>query len=153
MDWLSDHQWAGWLGAALALGLLELISLDLVFAMLAVGALVGLVASGLGAPFVLAFLLALGASAGTLALLRPPLLRRLHGGPDLTIGHHRLVGTHGTMTVGGSGTVPGQVRLADGLWSALPYDDTLALEPGQAVEVLEIRGATAYVHPLPQLDP
>lgn len=150
--WVRDNQWSGWLTAAVALGVIELVSLDLVFAMLAVGAMVGLVASGLGAPFIAAFLLAVGASAASLLVLRPPLIRRLHSGPDLTMSHHRLVGTQGVVTEALTGTRPGQVRLADGLWSAAPYDDTLSIEPGQTVEVLEIRGATAYVHPIPQLD-
>ena len=152
MDWLSDHQWAGWLSAAVALGVVELVSLDLVFAMLAAGALVGMVSSLLGAAFVLSFLLAVGASAATLLLLRPPLIKRLHSGPELTMSHGRLVGTQGVATLRITGTEVGQVRLAGELWSAAPYDDTLAIEPGETVEVLEIRGATAYVHPVPQLD-
>ena len=41
MDWLSDHLWAGWLALAVALGALELVSLDLFLIMLAGGALVG----------------------------------------------------------------------------------------------------------------
>ena len=41
MDWLSDHLWVGWLGLAVALGALELVSLDLFLIMLAGGALVG----------------------------------------------------------------------------------------------------------------
>ena len=153
MDWLSDHQWAGWLSAAVALGVVELVSLDLVFAMLAAGALVGMVSSLLGAAFVLSFLLAVGASAATLLLLRPPLIKRLHSGPELTMSHGRLVGSQGVATLRITGTEVGQVRLAGELWSAAPYDETLAIEPGETVEVLEIRGATAYVHPVPQLDP
>ena len=39
------------------------------------------------------------------------------------------------------------------IWSAQPYDETLTIEPGETVEVFEIRGATAYVHPIPRLDP
>ena len=35
MDWLSDHLWVGWLGLAVALGALELVSLDLFLIMLA----------------------------------------------------------------------------------------------------------------------
>jgi membrane protein implicated in regulation of membrane protease activity len=150
--WLTDHQWAGWLSVAVALGVVELFSLDLVFAMLAAGALVGMVSSALGAAFVVSFLLAVGASTATLLLLRPPLVKRLHGGPDLTMSHHRLVGTQGVVTQALTGTQTGQVRLAGELWSAAPYDETLVIEPGATVEVLEIRGATAYVHPIPQLE-
>ena len=153
MDWLSNHEWAGWLGAAIALGVVEVFSLDLVFAMLAAGALVGMVSSALGAAFVVSFLLAIGTAGATLFLLRPPLIKRLHSGPDLTMSHGRLVGSQGLVTTRISGHEVGQVRLAGDLWSAAPYDETLAIEPGETVEVLEIRGATAYVHPVPRLDP
>lgn len=153
MDWLSENGWAGWLGAAIALGVVEVFSLDLIFAMLAFGALVGMTSSALGAAFIVSFLLAIGASAATLLLLRPPLIKRLHGGPELTMSHSRLVGTQGLAVTRISGQEVGQVRLAGELWSAAPYDDTLAIEPGETVEVLEIRGATAYVHPVPRLDP
>ena len=43
MDWLSDNLWAGWLALAVALGALELVSLDLFLIMLAGGAVVGAV--------------------------------------------------------------------------------------------------------------
>ena len=48
---------------------------------------------------------------------------------------------------------PGRVRLAGEIWSAAPYDEHLTIEPGETVEVFEIRGATAYVHPVPTLEP
>ena len=44
---------------------------------------------------------------------------------------------------------PGRIRLAGEIWSAAPYDENLTIEPGETVEVFEIRGATAYVHPVP----
>ncbi len=47
---------------------------------------------------------------------------------------------------------PGRVKVGGEIWSAKPYDETLAIEPGATVEVLEIRGATAYVHPVPSID-
>ncbi|HYF73353.1 MAG TPA: NfeD family protein, partial [Nocardioides sp.] len=49
MDWLSEHAWAAWLGIAAVLGMAELVSLDLVLAMLAVGALAGMVTAAIGA--------------------------------------------------------------------------------------------------------
>ena len=47
---------------------------------------------------------------------------------------------------------PGRIRLAGEIWSAQPYDETLTIEPGETVEVFEIKGATAYVHPIPRLE-
>ena len=51
-----------------------------------------------------------------------------------------------------TGLQAGRIKLAGEFWTAAPYDDTMAIEPGETVEVLEIKGATAYVHPVPRLE-
>jgi membrane protein implicated in regulation of membrane protease activity len=51
-----------------------------------------------------------------------------------------------------TGLEAGRIKLSGEIWSAKPYDETLTIDPGQTVEVLEIRGATAYVHPVPSLE-
>ncbi|WP_166138245.1 NfeD family protein [Nocardioides ochotonae] len=152
MDWLSDHQWAAWLALAMTLGVIEIFSLELIFAMLAAGALAGMGTALLGAPVVVSALVAAGVSAATLMLLRPTLVHRLHGGPELKLGHGKLVGQQGTVTQRISGLEIGRVRLAGEIWSAAPYDSTITIEPGETVEVFEIRGATALVHPVPRLE-
>jgi membrane protein implicated in regulation of membrane protease activity len=151
-DWLSDHLWAGWLGLAILLGAAELVSLDLVLAMLAVGALVGMVSAALGAAVVVQVLLAAGASVAMLAVVRPSLIAKLHTGPELRLGHGKLVGQQGTVTARITGLETGRVKLAGEIWSAAPYDEHDIIEPGAVVEVFEIRGATAYVHPIPTLE-
>ncbi|MBF4163143.1 NfeD family protein [Nocardioides acrostichi] len=148
MDWLGDHQWAAWLALAAALGVGEMFSLDLILGMLAVGALVGMVAGALAAPVVLQVLLAVAAAAATLTLLRPSLVHRLHDGPGLTTGHQKLVGSQGIAVTRLTAATSGQIRLEGEIWTAKPYDDTTPIAEGQTVEVFEIRGATAYVHPL-----
>lgn len=152
MDWLGDNLWSLWLGAAVLLGVGEMLSLDLVLIMLAVGALAGMVLALADAPFAFQALAAAGTSLATLALIRPGLVKRLHAGPDLQLGHGKLVGTQGVCTEEITGLSTGRVRLAGEIWSAAPYDDSVRIAPGQVVEVFAIRGATAYVHPLPQLD-
>ena len=152
MDWLGEHLWSVWLGVAIMLGVAEMFSLDLIMMMLAVGAIVAMVLALADASFVLQALAAAGTSVATLALLRPGLVRRLHTGPELSLGHGKLVGTQGLVTQRISSLETGRVRLAGDVWSAAPYDESIVIEPGQTVEVFEIRGATAYVHPLPQLD-
>ena len=153
MEWFRDHGVEVWLAIAILLGLAEMLSLDLVLAMLAVGALAGLVTAAVGAPFVLQFLVAGGASVAMLALVRPNLVKRLHSGPELTLGHGKLVGTQGLVTETVTSLTPGRVRLSGEIWSAQPYDETLTIEPGETVEVLQIKGATAFVHPVPRLEP
>ena len=152
MDWLGDHLWTVWLGLAILLGVGELVGLDLVMLMLAAGAVAGLVVALVEAPVLLQVLAAAGTSVATLALLRPNLVARLHSGPELALGHGKLVGTQGMVTQRITGLETGRVRLGGDTWSAAPYDDTVVIEPGETVEVYEIRGATAYVHPLPRLD-
>lgn len=153
MDWLSDHVWAAWLAAAALLAVAEMFSLDLVLIMLAVGAIVGVGADLVNLPLVLQVLLAGGSAVAMLALVRPSVARRLHSGPDLTLGHSKLIGQRGVVTAELSGLQVGRVRLGGEEWSAAPYDEHDTILAGQTVEVLEIRGATAYVHPMPSLEP
>ena len=151
-DWLTDNTWAAWLGLAMFLGVVELVSMDLVLAMLAVGALAGMVTAALGAAVIVQVLVAAGASVAMLALVRPSLIARLHSGPELRLGHGKLVGQQGTVTERITGFQTGRVKLAGEIWSAAPYDENDTIEPGAVVEVFEIRGATAYVHPIPTLE-
>ena len=147
-DWLQA--WQAWLGVAIALGVAELFSLDLVLLMMATGALVGMLVSLVGLAWPVQVLAAIAASVGMLALVRPSVVRRLHSGPELTLGHAALVGKQGVVVdeVSARG---GQVRIGGELWTARPYDETEVIAPGEAVDVFEIRGATALVHRIPSL--
>ena len=153
MEWFREHLTETWLGLAVLLGVAEMFSLDLMLAMLAVGALGGMVTSLATDLVVVQFLVAILTSLGMLALVRPNLVRKLHTGPELRLGHTKLIGTQGTVTRTITALDPGEVKLSGQEWTAQPYDETLTIEPGETVEVLEIRGATAYVHPVPRLDP
>ena len=152
MDWLGDHLAGVFLGLAILLGIAEMFSLDLILLMLALGALVGMVAVLLGANFAVAAIAAAVSSVACLALVRPTLVKRLHSGPELSLGHGKLVGQQGMVTERITGLEPGRVKVGGEIWSAKPYDDTLAIDPGSTVEVLEIRGATVYVHPVARLE-
>jgi membrane protein implicated in regulation of membrane protease activity len=152
MDWLGDNQWAAWLALAAALGVAEMFSLDLVLIMLAVGALAGMLTGLAGGALILQVLVAGAASVAMLALVRPGIVKRLHTGPELRLGHGKLVGQRGVVTEQITAMEPGRIRLAGEIWSAAPYDDHISIAPGETVEVFEIRGATAYVHPVPTLE-
>ena len=152
MDWFIRHAWETWLGLAIVLGIAEMFSLDLVLIMLAAGAVVGMVAALLDLHVAIQILAFAGASVAALAVVRPSLAKRFHGGPELSLGHGKLVGKQGTVTEEMSGLTTGRIMLAGEIWSAQPYDETLTIAPGETVEVLEIRGATAIVHPVPRLE-
>lgn len=151
MDWFRDHMWETWTALAILLGVAELMSLDLVLLMLAVGAGVGIVTALLGLPIAVQVLAALATSVAMLALVRPNIVKRMHSGPELTLGHDALVGKQGVVVsrVTGDG---GQVRIGGELWSARAYDDTQVIEEGARVDVFQIKGATALVHRVPEID-
>jgi membrane protein implicated in regulation of membrane protease activity len=151
MEWLGDHLWTAWLVLAVALGVAEMVSLDLVLIMVAVGAVVGALAALASFPIILQILLAAGASTAMLALVRPNLVKKLHQGPDLVSGMDKLVGQQAVVTAALSAHHPGRVKLAGEIWSARPYDESMTIASGQMVEVFAIRGATAYVHPVGEL--
>ncbi len=152
MDWIREHAWETWLAVSIVLGVAELASMDLILLMLAGGALVGMTAALLGLPVVFQALGAAVAALAALALLRPQMVKRLHHGPELALGHGKLVGKQGVCTERITAMAAGRIKLAGETWSALPYDETTTIEPGQVVDVLEIRGATAIVYPLPEIE-
>jgi membrane protein implicated in regulation of membrane protease activity len=152
MDWFGEQAWATWLAAAFLLAVAEMFSLDLILIMLAVGAIAGAITAALDLNVAIQIIAAAGTSLAMLALVRPSLTKRLHTGPELRLGHGKLVGQQGVVTEQITAQNPGRVKLAGEIWSAQPYDDALVIEPGETVEVFEIRGATAYVHPLPRLE-
>jgi len=147
MDWLGDNLWAGWLALAVALGAAELLSLDLILLMLAVGCIAGAITGAIGAAVILQVLVAGAASVAMLALVRPNLVKRLHSGPDLQLGHGKLVGRQAIVTEDVTSHSPGRVKLAGEIWTAQPYDDSLTIKAGETVDVLAMKGATVYVHP------
>jgi membrane protein implicated in regulation of membrane protease activity len=152
MEWLGENIWAVWLGIAVLLTIAELASLDLILEMMAVGALAGMVTSFATDSVPAQILVAVVASIAMLAVVRPGLVRRLHTGPDLVLGPATLIGKQAITPVRLSAHESGQLKIDGELWTAKPYDETLVIEAGQTVEVLQIRGATAYVHPVPTLE-
>lgn len=152
MDWFRDHMVETWLGVAAILAVAEMLGLEFILLMLAVGALAGMVAAVVGLAIPLQLLCFALASVAMLALVRPNLIKRLHPGADLSLGHGKLVGQRGMVTEAISNDTHGRIKLAGEIWTAAPYDEFTTIAPGEAVEVLEIRGATAYVHQVPRLE-
>ncbi len=144
--------WQAWLALAVVLGALELFTLDLILLMLAAGALVGMVTALAGVPEPVQVLAALAASVAALGLVRPSVVKRLHGGPTLVLGHDALVGRQG-LVVERVTSQSGQVKIGGEVWTARPYDEDQVIETGATVDVFVIKGATALVHQVPELDP
>lgn len=150
MDWLTNHPVLAWVGLALVLGAVEVATVDLLFLMLAGGALAGALAAALGAGVVVQVLAAAAVALLLVGLVRPLLRRRLYadGGTASLTGTAALVGREALVieTVTATG---GRVRLAGEVWSARTAPATAldGLLPGHNVRVTAIDGATAVVTP------
>ena len=153
VDWLRDHAWESWLTLAVALAALELVSLDLIFVMLAGGALVGVVTALLGGPVALQVVLSLVTALGLVAVIRPSVVRRLHSGPDLKTGAEALIGKRATVLRELAYGTPGRVKIGGEEWTAEPYDEDDRIEVGETVDVVQIKGATAFVLRVHRLEP
>lgn len=152
-DWLGENAWAGWVALAAVLGGLELVGLDLWLVMLAGGALAGGVAAGLSAPFLLQLGAAIVVSLALMGLVRPNVVKRIHTAPTLKTGHHNLIGRRAHVLVAMAGQGPGRIKVDGQEWSALPYDEDDHIDEGSSVDVVMIKGATAYVLRTHTLDP
>lgn len=146
-EWVSENAWLSWVGFGVLLSVIELLSLDLVLAMFALGAFSAAVASALGAPFWLCLLIFGVISLTLLFFARPPMARRLHDGPTLTTGVHALAGREGVV-LEPVDDLNGRIELAGEVWSArteAPSRAGSAIESGVRVVVTRIEGATAVV--------
>ncbi|QNN52862.1 NfeD family protein [Nocardioides mesophilus] len=152
MEWFDEYGWQIWTGLMVLLAAAELLSLDLVLLMLAAGAGVGILTALIGLPVAAQIIAALATSVAMLALVRPGIVKRLHSGPELTLGHDALVGKQGVVVAEVSAD-SGQVRINGELWTARAYDETRVIPEGARVDVFQIKGATALVHEIPRLDP
>ena len=138
--------WVVWLIVAAVLGVAELMTTTFALGSIAVGALVAACAGalGLGLPFqLLAFVVASGAGLG---FVLPIARRHIKQPPLLKTGPAALVGRSASVLeeVNRHGR---RVRIGGEIWSARPYDETLVIPVGGIVDVMQIEGATALVHP------
>jgi membrane protein implicated in regulation of membrane protease activity len=152
MDWLGENQWAAWLGLSMILTIGELASLDLILEMFAVGALAAMLTSFATDSVAVQVIVFAIASVAMLAVVRPGVVKRLHRGPDLVLGAGALLGKQVVTAQRLSAATPGQIKIEGSYWTALPYDETLVIPAGSTVEILQIKRATAYVHPVATLE-
>ena len=146
-DFLMMYSWIFWVGLLLLFVIVEVITVDFTFLMLAGGCVGGLGAGLLSAPFWAQILI-----AGVLALLllfvvRPAIKRSLGRGADQTPTNvAALLGIGGTVTtpfVAGQG----HVKLTNGeTWTArLAHSREATIESTTTITVTAIEGSTAVV--------
>lgn len=154
-----NYAWIVWLALILVFIIIEMLSLELTFLMLAVASVAGVVLSLVGAEWWLQILVVAALSVGLLFFLKPALLRALHRGGDTARSNmDALLGNRALVTVPFT-PGPGQVRMGNGeVWTAriislTPPPEPELMQVGQEVLVTAIEGATAVVAPLERTTP
>ncbi|BDI22648.1 NfeD family protein [Herbiconiux sp. L3-i23] len=144
---LTQFAWIAWLVVILVCVIIELLSLEFTFLMIAAGSVGGLATNLLGGPWWLQILVALALSVLLILTIRPLLLRVMHRGADPTPSNvDALLGMAGRVVLA-IGETGGQARLANGeTWTAhLAPGTSDPLDAGTPVVVTRIQGSTAFV--------
>ena len=146
MNGLGGYDWVAWLGLAVVLGIIEVTSVDLVFAMLAAGAIAAAGAAMVTDNLVVQALVAIVVSVAGLAVVRPVALRHLRTPHAIRTGTAALVGERG-LVIEPVSRDDGRVKVKGEVWSARTYDPHAAvIEAGRNVEIVQIDGATVVVY-------
>lgn len=146
-DWLGDNPWALWLTLAVLLGVAEVLSMDFVLIMIAIGAVAGAVVGAIvPGLWPLQIVAAAGVSVALLALARPTLMRHVNQLPGYRSSTDKMVGSSGVATseITNEG---GEIKVDGQTWTARVYTPETVISKGTEIEVYEIDGAIAVVYP------
>lgn len=141
----GGYDWALWLGLAVVLVVVEMTTLGLMFAMLAVGALAGAGTALLTDNLALQGLVALAVSVAMIGVVRPVAIRHLRTPLAIRTGTAALVGERALVLEPVSADA-GRVKLRGEVWSARSFDPHTSIEAGRSVEIVQIDGATVVVY-------
>lgn len=139
-----------WMIVALVAIGVEIVTVDLTFGLIAVGAGAAGAAAALGAPLWLQGVIGVGVALAGIALVRPFALRHLRRATSSTrTGVAALPGAEGR-SLSEVTAIDGRISLRGEIWSArLDLDVTaVPIEAGTSVLVTRIDGATALVYPI-----
>ncbi|MBQ0895430.1 NfeD family protein [Micromonospora sp. U56] len=136
-----------WVVLGVLLGVAEIFTTTFFLIMFAAGAFAAAGAAALGAPVPVQALVFAAVSVLSVALVRPVIAR--HARSALETGEQAF----GVEALEGATALVlervddghGLVKIDGELWSARPFDATQSFEPGERVQVIKVRGATALV--------
>lgn len=141
--------WLWWLGAALVLGVVEMLTVDLIFLMFAGGALAAGGVALLGAPLWAQILAFAVVSTVLLVAVRPWAIGYLkRSTPDTVTNVAAHVGRTAEVLMDVTDRA-GRVKLVGEVWTARAAEPGTVLPAGTTVQVVRIDGATAVVAPVP----
>jgi membrane protein implicated in regulation of membrane protease activity len=140
--------WLIWLICAVAAAVGEILTAGFFLAPFSAGAFGGMIAALLGAGGVIQLIVFVAITLACFALVRPVARRHLYTPPAIRTGTAALVGRNGIVLerIANDEGV-GSVRIDGEVWTARAYDESVEIEAGAKVQVVEIRGATALVAP------
>jgi membrane protein implicated in regulation of membrane protease activity len=138
--------WVIWLIIAVTLGIAEILTVTTALGLLGAAALITSVCAAIGLPAPLQLVVFALAAAAGIVVLRPLAARHMlqpqfpRFGVDALVGRtayvvHEVTGQDGTVRIGGEE------------WRARALDERLVIPAGAAVDVIQIDGITAVVHP------
>ena len=136
--------WVGWMIAAAALGVGEILTLGFFMGPVAIAALIAGIVAVAGAPIEVQFIVFIAASVASLAVIRPIARRHMKTPGALRSGTAALIGQR-AVVLQRVDADHGQVKIGGEVWTARPFDESDVFEPGSRVDVMKIEGATALV--------
>ena len=138
--------WVIWILVACAFGVGEMLTTSFFLAPFGVGALVAALAAAIGGGFVGAFVVFIVVSLLMLWVVRPIARAHLRTPAQLRTGTAALVGRRAIVLerIANDEGV-GCVKIDGEVWTARAYEEDQVIDAGTAVQVIEIRGATALV--------
>jgi membrane protein implicated in regulation of membrane protease activity len=138
--------WLIWLVVAVALGIAEIFTLTAALGVVAGASLITAVLAATGLPLGVQFVVFAAAATAGVVLVRPVALRHMRLPQSHLFGVEALVGTR-AYVVQEVTDRDGRVRIGGEEWTARPFDDSLVIPVGAAVDVMRINGSTAIVYP------
>lgn len=144
LEWINDFGWILWLTVFLLLAVAEMLTLNLYFIMMSVGALAALVAFLFHADLWLQIVIFCVVALATTVLIRPLAMAHLRHGPaDQLSNVDRLIG-HRAIVLEPVGLAGGLVKIGGDVWTARIAGGA-EIGVGTTVEVAAIDGATAII--------
>jgi membrane protein implicated in regulation of membrane protease activity len=153
---LTQYLWIVWLILIFVCVIIELLTLEFTFLMVAFGSLAGLGADLLGWEWWVQFLVAAAVAVLLILTIRPLLLRYMRRGADPTPSNIAALQGMGGRVVSSIADTTGLVKLANGeTWTArlAPDSPSSLVAAGASVRVVQVDGATVVVVPLESNSP
>src|SRR3954452_10425019 len=138
--------WVYWTVAACLLAAGEIATTSFFLAPFAVGAAIAAIADAVGVDPVVSALLFLVSSTTLLVFVRPIAKRHLNMPARIRTGTDALIGSNAMVLERiANAEGAGCAKIGGEVWTARAFDEDRVIEPGERVQVIEIRGATALV--------